>query len=322
MAVFTSVGADALAGFLTRYDLGTARSLTSIPTGIENTNYFLATTAGEYVLTLFERVPAAALPFFLDLTAFLAARDIPCARPLADRAGRYLGELAGKPAVIATRLPGRAVTAPLAAHCAAVGGMLARLHLAGAAFAQTRDNDFGPRWQRRTAAAVMARLAPDDAALLADELHFQSLYRLPDLPRGIVHGDLFRDNVLFDGARLCGLLDFYYACTDAFLFDVAVCVNDWCVTADGGLDAGRAHALLSAYHAARPLSAIERGAWPVSLRAAALRFWLSRLYDACFPRPGEITHIKDPAAFKRILLHHVGHEHILRDSWPRDPAPA
>ncbi|MEW5889185.1 MAG: homoserine kinase [Pseudomonadota bacterium] len=301
MSVFTPVTAREVELWLQDYSVGTLVELQGIAGGVENTNYFVTTTLGRYVLTLFERLERADLPFYLHLMAHLARHGIPCPAPIANRDNEYLGTLKDKPAVLVTRLPGISVETPDAARCAATGAMLAHLHLAGRSYGRPLANPRGPRWWRDTAARVAPFLEADDAALLREELRFQSLYRLPDAPRGVVHGDLFRDNVLFEDGRIGGVIDFYFAGHDVLLFDVAVTVNDWCIEADGRLDEARALALLRAYHAVRPLTALERGAWPVMLRAAALRFWLSRLEDFHLPRAGEMVLVKDPRHFRDML---------------------
>ena len=307
MSVFTPVSHADAEALLSRYDIGTLVDLQGIAAGIENTNYFLDTAAGRFVLTLFEKLTAAELPFYLGLMGHLAARGVSCPAPVADRDGRVLTTVNGRPACIVTRLKGAWVEAPAAAHCAAVGGALARMHLAGADFAMQMDNPRGPRWWHEAAHLVDGFLDDAQRELLRSELHFQDEVRAADLPRGLVHADLFRDNVLFDGADVGGLIDFYFACTDAWLFDVAVTLNDWCLAADGRVDADRAGAFLEAYRAVRPFTDVEHGIWPVMLRAGALRFWLSRLCDFHLPRPGEMTHAKDPGHFERLLrVHRAG----------------
>jgi len=312
MSVYTKVTEGELAAWLKAYSVGTPVELRGIAAGIENTNYFVTTTHGRYVLTLFERLPAPDLPFYLGLMAHLARHGIPCPAPIADRQNRLLSTLNGKPAALVTRLPGNVVAAPTAAHCAEVGAMLADMHLAGESYPGALENPRGPRWWRQAAREVLPFLEEAHARLLESELEFQSRSRGLDLRRGPVHADLFRDNVLFDGARIGGVIDFYFAGVDAWLFDVAVTLNDWCIEGDGTLDRARAEAFLAAYHDVRPFTAAERDAWPVMLRAAALRFWLSRLHDFHLPRPGELVHAHDPEHFRRIL------ELRIRD---RDHAP-
>jgi homoserine kinase type II len=236
--------------------------------------------------------------------AHLARHGIPCPAPIADLSDQYLQHLNGKPAVLVTRLAGKSIENPGTAECAELGALLARMHLAARSYASYLDNPRGPKWWRFAAREVSSFLDSRRKALLESELAFQAEHRFPDLPRGPVHADLFRDNALFDKGRICGVIDFYFAGVDTFLFDAAVCVNDWCLRDPAGrleLDEGRAAALLSAYHAARPFGALERAAWPAMLRAAALRFWLSRLYDFHLPRPGMMVHAHDPEHFRRIL---------------------
>ncbi len=309
MSVYTKVTERELGDWLKAYSVGALVELKGIAAGIENTNYFVTTSHGRYVLTLFERLPAKDLPFYLGLMAHLARHGIPCPSPLADRSSELLSTLNGKPAALVTRLPGAVITQPSAAHSAEVGAVLADMHIAGRSYAGTLENPRGPKWWRATAPQVAPFLDERRRRLLEAELAFQSRYRLRDLPRGPIHADLFRDNVLFEGGRIGGVIDFYFAGVDAWLFDVAVTLNDWCVQADGEVDRARAAALLGAYHAVRPFAAIERGAWPVMLRAAALRFWLSRLYDFHLPRPGELVHAHDPEHFRRILELRIRDEH-------------
>lgn len=305
MAVFTPVSPDELAAWLADYDLGEARSLEGIAAGIENSNFFLTTTRGQYVLTVFEKLTPAELPFYLDLTAHLAAAGIPCPGPLPDRAQRNFSLLKGKPAAIVRRLAGRSHMAPDARDRTLVGAMLARMHLAGGDFSGAQDNPRGPHWWAATAPRVKPFLDAQSAALLDDELAFQAAHRHDRLPRGPVHADLFRDNVLFDGDALGGFIDFYFAGCDCLLFDIAVCVNDWCIVREGAdtgaLVATQVREFLTAYHAVRPLTAAEEAAWDVMLRAGALRFWLSRLFDFHVPRPGELITPHDPGHFERIL---------------------
>ena len=301
MSVFTRVTDEELSVWLKRYAIGTLADLRGIAAGIENTNYFVTTSHGRFVLTLFEKLTAAELPFYLNLMAHLARRGIPCPAPIADQDGKYLGFLNGKPATLVTCLPGAPVSAPQALHCERVGAMLADMHLAGRSYEGDLENPRGPRWWREATPRVEPFLDPARRELLASELEFQARHRALDLPRGPVHADLFRDNVLFDGDRVGGVIDFYFAGLDALVFDVAVAVNDWCIGPAGEIDPGRANALLAAYRGTRELTSSEREAWPVLLRAAALRFWLSRLHDFYLPRPGELVHAHDPEHFRRVL---------------------
>ena len=305
MSVFTPVSEADLAQWLRNYSLGELRVCEPIEAGIENTNYFVTTTQGRYVLTLFERLPAEELPFYLQLMAHLARHGIPCPAPIADLSDRYLGVLNGKPAALVTRLPGRSLQDPHPAHCAELGALLARMHLAGRSYSAFLENPRGPKWWRLAARDVAPFLDDEKRKLLEAELAFQAEQRFPDLPRGPVHADLFRDNTLWEDGRISGVVDFYFAGVDCFLYDVAVCANDWCL--DGaGLQAERLRAFLGAYNAVRPFTAHERAAWLAMLRTAALRFWLSRLYDLYLPRPGMLVHAHDPEHFRRILEARAG----------------
>jgi homoserine kinase type II len=243
--------------------------------------------------------------------AHLADHGIPSARPLPNCHGSLLGELNGKPAALVSFLAGRDVKEADAEHCAAVGTMLARIHDAGQSYRNRMDNPRGLAWWREVTPQLLRFLSPAESQLLQDEVAYQSRHRFDGLPRGAIHADLFRDNVLFENLRISGVIDFYFACTDTLLYDVAITVNDWCVLDDGGLDDARTAALLEAYQAERRLAPDEADAWPVMLRAAALRFWVSRLYDYHLPRPGELTHAKDPAHFQRILERHIREEQKL-----------
>jgi homoserine kinase type II len=322
MAVFTVVDDDTLKHWLDQYTLGAPVALRGIPSGIENSNYFLTTTRGEYVLTVFEKLGAHELPFYLELMRHLAARDVPVPDPMPRRNGALFGMLHGKPAAIVTRLQGSPRLAPAAPHCAEVGRTLARLHLAGRDFPLSQPNLRSLPWWRETAPVVLSFLDEPRRGLLRAELRHQERFfgsrEYAALPGGPCHCDLFRDNVLFVDAsdagnagnaardRLGGVFDFYFAGCDKWLFDLAVTVNDWCVeAATGGLDAARADALLHAYQDVRPLDATERAHWHDMLRAAALRFWMSRLYDFHLPRKAEMLTPHDPGHFERILRERI-----------------
>jgi homoserine kinase type II len=313
MSVYTPVSAADLDAWLTRYSVGGLAEVQPIASGIENTNYFVSTERGRYVLTLYERLPASELPFYLNLMAHLARAGVEVPAPIADRTGALFSLLNGKPAGLVERVDGTPIATPDAAHCAQVGDALARLHLASQTYRARLTNRRGPAWWRQAARAVKPYLTSPQWALLDSELRFQTGFGRGRLPKGAIHGDLFCDNVLFAGPRVAGIIDFGFAATDFFAYDLAITVNDWCVAGDGAaLDPARAAALLQAYDARRPLAGDEREAWPSLLRAAALRFWLSRLYDLHLPRPGELTHAHDPAQFERILRARAEE----RTAWP------
>ena len=309
MAVFTRVTESEFTAWLGNYSLGSLLELQGIASGIENTNYFVTTSNGRFVLTLFEKLNAQELPFYLNLMAHLARHGIPCPSPVANRDNQYLGELNGKPACIVSRLAGKSLIQPTAANCAAVGEMLGEMHVAGMGFDEKIQNPRDAIWRASTANQVMSFLSAQDASLLQTEVEYHQQHTLADLPRGVVHADLFRDNVLFDGERVGGLIDFYFACNDSLLYDVAITVNDWCMGEAGKLDEVRSRALLDAYHAVRPFNANEIDKWPVALRVAALRFWISRLFDLHKPRDGELVNAHNPDQFKHILQQHIATHH-------------
>lgn len=303
MSVYTTVTPDELDAWLARYAQGALVELAPIAAGIENTNYFVTTERGRHVLTLYERLPADELPFYLNLMAHLARSGAQVPAPVPDRTGALFSHLNGRPAGLVARIEGSPVESPSVAECAAVGEALARLHCASQEYRARLTNRRGPAWWRQAARAVRAYVTAEQNALLAAEVKFQTGFGKVKLPKGAIHGDLFCDNVLFSGGRVAGIIDFGFAATDFFAYDLAIAVNDWCVArdGDGALDAERALAMVRAYHQVRPLTDDERSQWPALLRAAALRFWVSRLYDLYLPRPGELTHAHDPAPFERIL---------------------
>jgi homoserine kinase type II len=314
MAVYTEVGPAEADALLQRLGLGALTDLRGIRSGIENTNYYANTAQGQWVVTLFERLAREQLPYYLRLMQHLAQRGIPVPAPQADAGGELLHTLAGKPAAVVTRLPGSHRLAPDAPHAAQVGDMLARLHLAAADFTLVQPHLRGVDWWTATVPSVLPHVTPAQATLLADELAFQQqLAASPagaSLPRGPIHADLFRDNVMFDETagsdQLCGFFDFYFAGTDTLLFDVAVCLNDWCADQDTGrLDEPRAAAFIDAYQDVRQLTGAEVRLMPALLRAAAFRFWLSRLWDWHLPRGAALLTPKDPTHFERVLIDRI-----------------
>lgn len=318
MAVFTEVSFDEAAELVSRLDIGELSTLSGITSGIENTNYFADTTRGRFVLTLFERLSFEQLPFYLHLMKHLAQRGIPVPEPQAlpgsaspdNPDGRLLHTVCGKPSAVVDKLRGHSELSPTPAHCAAVGEMLARMHLAARDYPRIQPNLRGLPWWNETVPVVLPHVGEAQAELLRSELAFQnhvaqgSAYAA--LPRGPIHADLFRDNVMFEEGRLTGFFDFYFAGVDSWLFDVAVCLNDWCVDlASGAHDEPRAEAFLRAYAAVRPLAASERRLLPAMLRAGALRFWISRLWDFHLPREAAMLKPHDPAHFERVLRQRV-----------------
>ena len=304
MSVFTKVSHPELVSFLKAYPVGELIGHQGIGEGVENTNYFVDTADGRWVLTLFERLNHDDLPFFLGLMTHLASRGYPSAMPMRTRQGANLTTLNGKPAAMVRRLTGQSVLFPTVSQCQAVGRALGELHLAGLSFEGRAINTRGADWRRATAEALMLKTDVEQRTLIESELAAQATLDWSALPQGVIHADLFRDNVLFVDERLTGVIDFYYACTDALAYDLAITLNDWCVDPDGRPNPARWQTMSLAYRSARELTATERKAWPLVLRAAALRFYLSRLYDWTFPREGDVVHVKDPAQYRRILEWH------------------
>ncbi len=303
MSVFTRITRPQLDQFFSAYTLGEVISFEGITDGIDNTNYGVVTSQGSFILTLFESLSADNLPHFLTLLSHLGKNDLPCPRPQVDRQGNPLRELNGKPAAVFKRLSGTATVSPSVLHCQEIGLQLASLHRCtqGYVFPIKSGNDLD--WCKSVLNKIGMHLSATDRELIDDELAFQTKNSQANLPSGFIHADLFRDNVLFTNDRLSGLLDFYSACTDTLLLDVAIAANDWCCD-NGMVNAGKFAALLSAYESLRPLEPLEKQHWLAMLRAAALRFWLSRLEHQYYPRPGEIIQQKDPLVFRNILLQH------------------
>ena len=319
MAVYTEVSFEEATTFLHSLELGTLQSMAGCSGGIENTNYFVTTDQAEYVLTLFERLTAKQLPFYLRLMKHLAFHGIPVPDPAANRDGEVVHALNGKPAAVVSRLRGKSELDPSATHCAAVGATLARMHLAGREFSLQQPNLRGLDWWNETVPVVRPFLSSAQSDLLQSELAYQNhVATLPAygaLPRGPIHADLFRDNVMFDASanagatpELTGFFDFYFAGVDTWLFDLAVCLNDWCIDlSTGATDTPRTTTMLAAYETVRKLSAQERALLPAMARAGALRFWLSRLWDFYLPREASMLTAHDPSHFELVLLQRTLH---------------
>ena len=310
MAVYTDVSAEDLADFLSRYDIGDLLSYKGIAEGVENSNFLLHTTRGTYILTLYEkRVAAGDLPFFLNLMTHLAAHGLRCMQPITTRSGDALGTLAGRPAAIIEFLEGVWPRRPNVQHCTVVGGALATMHLAGAGFTMTRPNALSVAGWRPRFASVDARANELQAGardLLAAELDYLEKAWPRILPAGVIHADLFPDNVLFLGDKLSGLIDFYFACNDILAYDVAICLNAWCFEIDHSFNVTKARAFLNAYNRVRALSVEEQEALPLLARGAAMRFLLTRFVDWLNVPPGALVKPKDPQEYLRKLRFHQG----------------
>lgn len=312
MAVYTEVSFDEADDFLQALDVGQLQSLKACSGGIENTNYFADTDTGEYVLTLFERLSFGQLPFYLQLMKHLAEQGIPAPKPVADKNGKILHRLKGKPAAVVNKLRGASELTPSLADCTRVGVMLARMHLAGRDFNLHQPNLRGLPWWNATLPSILPHVTVEQRSLLLAELAYQNHIAATSgykaLPTGTIHADLFRDNVIFKSGQLTGVFDFYFAGCDTFLFDMGVCLNDWCIDLPTGQhDAVRADAFIAAYQSVRTLTAQERSLLPAMARAGALRFWISRLWDFYLPREASVLKAHDPSHFERVLRQRVLH---------------
>ena len=311
MSVFTVVAEAEARSLVSHYSLGALESLEGIAQGIENTNYFLTTTTGEYVLTLFEHIPRDDLPFYVGLMDHLAHKGVRCPAPMQRDDGQMLVEVAGKPAIIATKLPGAYLAKPDAHACHKAGELLAAIHVAGVSYEAGLENPRGAAWRQAFAERLRPRISRGEAELIDEENRYQAMHDDTVLPQGVIHGDYFHDNVLWDDEGEGGVIDFYFACDDALVYDVAIGVNDWCVRPDATVDMDRMKAFLAGYEVERPLEAFERDLWPAMLRRAALRTWLGRLGYNHFPRASQMTIPKDHEFSRRLLENHISHARTL-----------
>lgn len=304
MAVFTPLSSEQVAAFLTRYSLGALQSVADVHGGTENSTFFVATEDDVLVLTLFEQGDADELAFFVTLLSHLAERGLPVPGPLLDRESVALQTLAGKPALLFPRLPGHFPLSPSTAQCTEIGRFLGKMHQNVQDFTLARDNQRDQRWVRAHFTQVLPFLTPEERTLMETQVHTlsEALDQAPALPRGAIHGDLFRDNTLFEGERLGGVIDFYNGCIGDFLFDLSIVVNDWCSDDQGELIPERYNAIVQAYHQERPFTHEERALWPVMLRFTALRYWLSRLLVVHVETPAHNLTPKPPAQYRDLLM--------------------
>lgn len=324
MSVYTIIEDNELKSFLSNYDVGELENYQGISDGIENTNYFVNTSRGRFVLTIFEQHSFEEMQYYLNLMHHLADHKVPSANPVADNQGSYLSQFKDKPIALVERLNGGSITNTSVNHCQQLGMAMGKMHTVGLSFASRQVNPRGPAWCQQTALEVMEKLIESEQTILDEEVHFQkadfnNFGRHADLPRGVIHADLFRDNALWDNTggedNFSGIIDFYYSCDDVLLYDLAVTANDWCINEDFSLNKDKVIALLTHYNNFRPLADNEQEYWPAMLRAGALRFWLSRLYDKHFPRAGELVHTKNPDEFKTILADRIKHSDRYFNYW-------
>ncbi|HHJ36040.1 MAG TPA: homoserine kinase [Gammaproteobacteria bacterium] len=317
MSVYTTIEESELKTFLANYNVGKLENYQGISDGIENTNYFVNTTGGRFVLTIFEQHSFEEMQYYLNLMHHLADHQVPSANPVADAQGNYLSHFKNKPIALVERLDGGSITETTVEHCRQLGTAMGKMHAAGLSFETRQVNPRGPAWCQQTAQQVMQKLPADEQQTLDQEVHFQKEKRHATLPRGVIHADLFRDNALWhdQGESFSGIIDFYYSCDDVLLYDLAVTANDWCTDTDASLNKEKTTALLSHYNEHRVLADNEQAYWPAMLRAGALRFWLSRLYDKHFPRAGELVHTKNPDEFRAILTDRINNNDRYLEYW-------
>ena len=312
MAVFTAVSyAEAEALLDLHFDVGTLIDFQGIADGVENSNFFVTTDRAQFVLTLFERVADHDVPYFMALTEYLRDNDVHCGRPIRAKDGSLHRRFKGKQSALIERLNGASVQSKELSHVTQVGAELGRFHRASVNFPRSRANSFGVDWMSTTLAKVSDKIGEDIVVVARQELQSARSHMDDPLTRGTVHGDLFHDNVLFDNGMISGLIDFYYACSDVLIYDLAIVINDWCFNQDGTRNDAFTDAMLGAYQAERELSQAESDALAPMCRRAAFRFWLSRQHDASFPRDASMVTIKDPTQFYRILEFHR-HEQGIR----------
>ena len=315
MSVYTNVLPHELNEFLENYSLGQLQQFAGISNGIENTNYFVTTSKGQYVLTIFEQLTLDDLPYFLELMAFFSEANIPTAHPIADKRNEYIRILNGKPAALVKRLNGVSIDIANVKQCQEIGIQMAKMHLSSKQFKFSREASRNEDWRIQTSKLVMPKLNKDEQALLNQELNYIKTTKVGHLGTSVIHADLFRDNVLFIDDEVTGIIDFYYAYNGFSIYDLAVTVNDWCTSGDINRDKENIVAFLMAYQTIRYIEKNERNAWVYVLRLAALRFWLSRLQDKYFPRSGEITHTKDPDRFKAIIEDRFNNQDEIMNIW-------
>jgi len=315
MSVYTNVLPHELNEFLENYSLGQLQQFSGISNGIENTNYFVTTSKGQYVLTIFEQLTLEDLPYFLELMAFFSEENIPTAHPIADSQNEYIRILNGKPAALVKRLNGVSIDIANVKQCQEIGIQMAKMHLSSKQFKFSREASRNEDWRIQTSKLVMPKLNKDEQALLNRELNYIKTTKVGHLDTSVIHADLFRDNVLFIDDEVTGIIDFYYAYNGFSIYDLAVTVNDWCTSGDINRDKENIVAFLMAYQTIRYIEKNERNAWIYVLRLAALRFWLSRLQDKYFPRSGEITHTKDPDRFKAIIEDRFNNQDEIMSIW-------
>lgn len=315
MSVFTQINAQELQMFLSQYAVGELQDFVGIEAGVENSNFFVNTSSGRYVLTLFEQHSPNELSYFLQVMQHMAKAGLPIAAPILTITGSLFSECKSKPAALIRYLAGETLVQANLQQCAAIGELLANIHLAGQSFPLQRAPDRGHNWRLQTAQRLLPLLEFKDRVLLSKSLQRQQTLQLADLPQGLIHADLFRDNTLFIHNQLSGVLDWYYACNDCWLYDLAIVVNDWCCFENGALDPERLVSCLSAYQRIRPFTYLEAEQWQVMLEAAALRFWLSRLVAILKPRAGSLVLQKDPLEFRQKVEHRQTEAALIRACW-------